>query len=92
MGFMAAIGAGMGVLGMGVSALSTPSAPKRPPLPQMPKVENVMNVIDSISGVRTINRIGSDGKTQRVTERLPLTPQEQKLADFFSNIASFCCF
>lgn len=88
MGFMAAIGAGMGVLGMGVSALSTPSAPKRPPLPQMPKVENVMNVIDSISGVRTINRIGSDGKTQRVTERLPLTPQEQKLADFFSNIAS----
>ena len=55
-----------------------PQAPYYPPIP--PK-EELMDVIDKISGTQTITVTGADGKKRRVMERLPRTPEEQKLFD-----------
>jgi hypothetical protein len=56
----------------------TPSAPSYPPVP--PK-EELMDVIDYISGVQAITVIGPDGKKKRAIERLPFTPEQQRLHD-----------
>lgn len=57
---------------------STPQAPQLPPQPPAPEL---MDFLDEISGVQTITTTGPDGKKRRVTQRLPMTPQEQQILD-----------
>jgi hypothetical protein len=57
------------------------SPPPAPSYPPVPPPEELMDVIDQITGTQTITVIGADGKKKRVIERLPRTPQEQKLYD-----------
>lgn len=57
---------------------SPPPAPYYPPVP--PK-EELLDVIDHVTGTQAITVVGADGKKKRVVERLPRTPEEQKLYD-----------
>src|SRR5690349_3290619 len=58
------------------SKSKSPTAPSLPPQPPAPEL---MDIIDEISGVQTITVTGPDGKKRRVTQRLPLTPQEKQI-------------
>jgi hypothetical protein len=60
--------------------------PESPQLPPMPSPVELMDYIDKISGTQTMTVIGADGKKKRVTERLPLTAQEQDLVDQAGNL------
>lgn len=55
---------------------------RRPPeAPQMPAQQaapELMDIVDELSGVQTITVTGPDGKKRRVTQRLPLTQQEEQ--------------
>ena len=52
--------------------------PEAPQLPAQQAAPELMDVIDELSGVQTITVTGADGKKRRVTQRLPLTPQEEQ--------------
>lgn len=52
--------------------------PQAPQLPAQQAAPELMDVIDEISGVQTITVTGADGKKRRVTQKLPLTPQEEQ--------------
>lgn len=52
--------------------------PQAPQLPAQQAAPELMDVIDELSGVQTITVTGADGKKRRVTQRLPLTPQEEQ--------------
>lgn len=54
-------------------------APKLPPAPKpIPSPQKIADVIDKITGVQSITTVNSKGQEQRVIERLPRTPQEEK--------------
>ncbi len=57
------------------------SAPQAPFLPAQQAAPELMDVVDEIAGVQTITVTGPDGKKRRVTQKLPLTPQEQQTLD-----------
>lgn len=52
--------------------------PQAPQLPAQQAAPELMDVIDELSGVQTITVTGADGKKRRITQRLPLTPQEEQ--------------
>lgn len=52
--------------------------PESPQLPAQQAAPELMDVIDELSGVQTITVTGANGKKRRVTQRLPLTPQEEQ--------------
>ncbi len=60
--------------------------PQAPQLPAQQAAPELMDVIDELSGVQTITVTGVDGKKRRVTQRLPLTPQEQQTLDQAKNL------
>ena len=55
---------------------------RRPPeaeqMPAQQAAPELMDIVDELSGVQTITVTGPDGKKRRVTQRLPLTPQEEQ--------------
>lgn len=53
--------------------------PDVPTLPPQPAPQEMMDIIDEISGTQTVTVTGADGRKRRVTQRLPRTPQEQKM-------------
>ena len=63
---------------------------RRPPeAPQMPAQQaapELMDIVDELSGVQTITVTGPDGKKRRVTQRLPLTPQEEQTLNQAKNL------
>ncbi len=60
--------------------------PESPSLPAQQAAPELMDVIDELSGVQTITVTGVDGRKRRVTQRLPLTPQEQQTLDQAKNL------
>ena len=60
--------------------------PEAPRLPEQPKAEELMDMVDELSGVQTITVTGPDGKKRRVTQRLPLSPQEQAILGQAENL------
>ena len=52
--------------------------PQAPQLPAQQAAPELMDIVDELSGVQTITVTGPDGKKRRVTQRLPLTPQEEQ--------------
>jgi hypothetical protein len=60
--------------------------PQVPSLPSQQPAPELMDVIDEISGVQTITVTGPDGRKRRMTQRLPLTPQEQQTLDQAKNL------
>jgi hypothetical protein len=52
--------------------------PQQPTLPTQPSPPELMDMIDEISGVQSVTVTGPDGRRRRITQRLPLTPQEQQ--------------
>lgn len=62
--------------------------PEVPSLPSQGPVPELMDVIDEISGVQTITVTAPDGRKRRMTQRLPLTPQEQQTIDQAKNLIS----
>ena len=52
--------------------------PQAPQLPAQQAAPEIMDIVDELSGVQTITVTGPDGKKRRVTQRLPLTPQEEQ--------------
>src|SRR5476651_2429252 len=52
--------------------------PAAPELPQQQAAPELMDIIDEMSGFQTITVTGADGRKRRVTQRLPLTKQEQE--------------
>ena len=64
-----------------MSFFSNDDPPQASYYPPIPPKEELMDVIDKISGTQTITVTGADGKKRRVMERLPRTPEEQKLFD-----------
>ena len=57
------------------------SPPPAPYYPPMPPKEELLDVIDHVTGTQAITVVGADGKKKRVIERLPRTPEEQRLYD-----------
>ncbi len=55
------------------------SPPPAPYYPPMPPKEELLDVIDHVTGTQAITVVGADGKKKRVIERLPRTPEEQRL-------------
>ena len=60
--------------------------PEVPQLPPQPTPVELMDIIDEVSGVQTITTTGADGKKRRITQRLPLTPQEQAILSQAENL------
>ena len=60
--------------------------PEVPQLPPQPTPVELMDIIDEVSGVQTITTTGPDGKKRRITQRLPLTPQEQAILSQAENL------
>lgn len=60
--------------------------PEAPQLPPQPPAPELLDIIDEISGVQTITVTGPDGKKRRVTQRLPLTQQEQQMLTQAQNL------
>jgi hypothetical protein len=57
-----------------------PSLPAQPPAPEL------LDVIDQIAGIETITVTGPDGKKRRVTQRLPLTKEEEETLSVAKNL------
>jgi len=52
--------------------------PSAPQLAAPPPAPEILDFIDEISGTQTITVVGEDGKKRRVTQKLPLTPEEEQ--------------
>ena len=60
--------------------------PQAPQLPAQQAAPELMDIVDELSGVQTITVTGPDGKKRRVTQRLPLTPQEEQTLNQAKNL------
>ena len=60
--------------------------PEAPQLPQQPTPVEMMDIIDELSGTQTVTVVGPNGRKKRVTQRLPLTPQEQQILSQADNL------
>lgn len=69
---------------MGIFNSRRPPAP--PALPPQPTPPEVLDIIDELNGTETITAVGPDGRKRRITRRLPLTPEEQAIANQSQNL------
>lgn len=60
--------------------------PEAPYIPPQPPAPELMDIIDKLAGIETITVTGADGKKRRITQKLPLTPQEQQINDQAENL------
>ena len=90
MGFLAPIAPALigGAATLGGAMLANRRGRGFQELPSPPQMEETMDVIDKIAGVQSIVRTGSNGKKERVIERLPRSREDEALYNEAGNIMS----
>lgn len=53
-------------------------APEMQAIPNQPSEKEMMDFFNHITGTQTVTVTGADGKRQRITTKLPTTPEEQR--------------
>jgi hypothetical protein len=54
-------------------------APQQQHVPSPPPEKEIMDFINHITGTQTVTVTGADGKRKRITTKLPLTPEQEKM-------------